>query len=461
MTALRWSKHQPPIRPSGVVVVWDGPGRGGRVIVDVRMRHGQHAGIDAASGLRSCATGRSDDGRFVLSADPPWAAVPYADPVMKDAARSLLAEPRAPDPPPVGWRDWLLVGALTSASVVEVFVRQDVVWPAVSLLVVPVLAAALLVRRVQPLAAVAAAFAAFALADLASVVAGVEWEGLNAIGFALLLPYALFRWGSGRQAVIGLAIILVPVLIDQVGASPASDLVGGVLIVSFAATLGASVRYQENARLRTAEQVRLRGREQLARELHDTVAHHVSAIAIQAQAGRTLATSRLESALDALDVIEEEAARTLDEMRTIVGALRQGEDPDLAPLPGVADLERLAILADDWPRIDIELSGDLHDLRPSVDTALYRLAQESITNARRHARNATWIRVAVTGDEDRVLLTVSDDGDGRPASAGSPGYGLTGMAERARLQGGTLEAGPDPDRGWTVRAVLPRNGMAR
>jgi signal transduction histidine kinase len=229
----------------------------------------------------------------------------------------------------------------------------------------------------------------------------------------------------------------------------------------FSAALGAAIRYQASSRLREMDQVKLREREQLARELHDTVAHHVSAIAIQAQAGRTLAAADPDAAVDALEVIEEEASRTLAEMRTMVGALRQGEEPDLAPQRGVADIERLARSAGDSPRVDVELWGDLDDLKPSVEAAIYRLAQESITNAVRHARHATRINVWVVGDDRCVRLTVSDDGDASSLSASaSSGYGIAGMTERAKLLGGTLEAGPSRDRGWTVDAVLPRNGTA-
>ncbi len=124
----------------------------------------------------------------------------------------------------------------------------------------------------------------------------------------------------------------------------------------------------------------------------------------------------------------------------------------------VADIERLAHNAGDWPRVDVELSGDLEDLRPSVEAAIYRIAQESITNAVRHARHATRIYVSVTGDDDCVQVTVHDDGDAGSTGRSSSGYGLVGMTERAKLLGGTLEAGPDPDRGWAVNAMLPRAG---
>ena len=232
--------------------------------------------------------------------------------------------------------------------------------------------------------------------------------------------------------------------------------VGGLFELVVAA-VGVAVRYQSKARARGMDQVKLLEREQLARELHDTVAHHVSAIAIRAQAGRVVASSDPAAALEALVVIEEEASRTLAEMRAMVGALRHGEEPDLAPQRGVADIERLTTVDGDRPHVDVELTGDLDGLRPSVDAALYRLAQESITNAVRHARRATRIQVTVSGDDDCVRLTVGDDGDaGSFDLRSASGFGLIGMAERAKLLGGTLEAGPNRNRGWTVHAVLPR-----
>jgi len=109
----------------------------------------------------------------------------------------------------------------------------------------------------------------------------------------------------------------------------------------------------------------------------------------------------------------------------------------------------------------VEITGAADDLPPPVGAAIYRLAQESVTNARRHARHATRIEVRVAVDDTSVHLRVSDDGDTaltRPA--GSPGFGLIGMIERADLLGGTCEAGPNPDRGWTVTAVLPRTGTS-
>jgi signal transduction histidine kinase len=208
----------------------------------------------------------------------------------------------------------------------------------------------------------------------------------------------------------------------------------------------------------TPSEVKLREREQLARELHDTVAHHVSAIAIQAQAGQAVAASRPAAALEALAIIEREASRTLTEMRTMVGALRAGDEAALAPQPVSSDIDRLAV-STTLPVI-VERSGDLADLNPLVDRALFRLAQESITNATRHARHATSVTVRLQGESDRVLLSVTDDGDARAFEPLHHGFGLVGMTERANLLGGTLHAGPDPRRGWSDHAVLPKSGAS-
>ena len=135
-------------------------------------------------------------------------------------------------------------------------------------------------------------------------------------------------------------------------------------------------------------------------------------------------------------------------------ALRRVQPTGLAPSPGLADLARLA---GGSPVVEVSLSGDLDDVPSTVGTAVYRLAQESVTNARRHARGATRIEVSVTAEEGQVRFRVSDDGEAGHVG-GPPGFGLVGMSERAGLLGGVCEAGPGPGRGWTVTAALPRTG---
>lgn len=385
--------------------------------------------------------------------------------MLRDAARSLWAEPRVPDAPGRVWRDWALVSALVPVVVLEGAFREDLVWRALSVAVALALLPTLLWRRTHPLQSVAAAFGLVAVVDAASLVLGADWRGLDATVFVILLVYALLRWGSGRDVVIGLAILSIPLLLSAFDAQmhsdgdeiPLSEVAQGALFLLLVAAVGASVRYADKARRRGMDQMRLLEREQLARELHDTVAHHVSAIAIRAQAGRVVASTEPGAAVEALAVIEQEASRTLAEMRAMVGALRQGEEPDLTPQRGVAQVEDLATSSGERPLVEVELSGDLDGLRPSVDAAVFRLAQESITNAVRHARHATRVQVAVRGEPDCVRMTVHDDGDPGPFDPRTAtGFGLVGMAERAKLLGGTLEAGPTRNRGWTVTAVLPR-----
>lgn len=377
---------------------------------------------------------------------------------MKGALYSLWMEPRTPDPPAHTWRDWALVGVLIPLALIEVALRSDVVWPPVATILCLVAIMSTLWRRSHPLSSVAVTFGAIIGVDIAVLITDAETVGLYTTAVVLVLPYALFRWGSGRDAVIGLVIMLLA-FIPDLARTTFVEAVAGLVILLAPMELGAAIRYRNRARAKEIDEVKMNEREQLARELHDTVAHHVSAIVIQAQAGRTLAASDPTAAVQALEVIEDAASRSLEEMRTMVGALRQNEPADLAPQLGVADIERLAADGVAAPKVAVQLTGRLDDLRPSVEAAIYRLAQESITNALRHARNATRIDVLVFGDRDSVRLTVHDDGRGASSGRGAAGFGLAGMTERASLLGGTLEAGPNRDRGWIVEATVPKAGV--
>lgn len=378
--------------------------------------------------------------------------------MVTDAIRSVLAEPPARNPTGPRPRDWALVAVLVGAALVEGAVRPDVAWRPVATAIAVALAFTLPWRRTHPLAAVAVAFGTVALLDVATIVASEDPTGLYSMAYLILLMYALLRWGSGRDVLVGVAILVVPVSLGiHIEWTGVGDAIGAVAFVLTCMTLGVAVRIQADVRARELERVKLLEREQLARELHDTVAHHVSAIAVQAQAGRTLAPDRPEAALRALEIIENAASETLADMRAMVRILRNGGEADLAPRRGMADIARLADRAGERPRIDVEVSADPEGLAPAVDTAVFRLAQESITNALRHARGATLVEVRVSDVGESVHLRVHDDGTNTHSGAAVPsGYGLVGMAERARLLGGTCVAGPDPAGGWTVTAVLPR-----
>ncbi len=379
-----------------------------------------------------------------------------------DALRSLWVEPRPANPPETGAGDWALVAAFVGWAVNEAVLRDGMA-PAPVLLIATLAAVAPLPwRRSHPLPAVLVAFGTLIVVDLFRMATGTQGALPSSVSATLVLTYALFRWGSGRDAVRGLLVILTWLAITFVAdVTTLTDTITGYAFFFFAAALGAAVRYRARIRIRDIEEAKAREREQLARELHDVVAHHVSGIAIQAQAGRAVAATHPERAVDALATIEDAATRALTELRAIVGVLRDARHSSLTPQPGMADIEQLATTGAAQPRVEVTLTGELTDLSPSVAAAIYRLAQESVTNSRRHARHATRVTVQVTGETDHVRLTVDDDG-----STGSPhrspdGYGLVGMRERVTLLGGTFAAGPIADRGWRVEANLPRAGVAR
>jgi len=371
---------------------------------------------------------------------------------------SVWGEPRSPGRPARGPRDWVLVGLVASATLIEGILRPEMADRWLSVVLTALLVPTLLWRRDHPLWMVVIAFTGCTLAE---IVVGSALDQ-NALAFVLLLPYALYRWGSGREAVFGTAVVVAKLLLSwPPGYVTTGEVLAGLLLLALVGALGTAVRYRATARARELDQVKLLERERLARDLHDTVAHHVSAMAIRAQAGLATMDIRPEAAAEALRVIEAEASRTLAEMRTIVRVLRTDPDggpvvgADHSPTPRIADLSRLAGATDrTGPAIEVSLEGDLDHVPAPVDAAVYRLAQESVTNARRHARHATLIRVRVAAEDRVVRLVVTDDGT--PHSPAAPGgFGLLGMVERATLLGGTCEAGPTPGRGWTVRAVLP------
>ena len=381
---------------------------------------------------------------------------------MRSALRSLWREPSAPDNPGTVWWDWWVVGALVVIALAEGILRDDVVWRPLAIVLALALVATLPWRRSHPLWVTAITFGAITVMNVVAMIRSDASFGLYTMAFILLIPYAVVRWGSGHQIVIGLGVILVGFVTGIVAdwSDPGEGIAAFVFAMS-PALIGAVVRYRSHARQRDQERLALAERELLARELHDTVAHHVSAIAIQSQVGQTLAAGDADAPLQALRIIEQEASRTLAEMRAMVGALRQGDDVELAPLPGMADIARLARGVGGTTPVRVDVTGDLDGVTPAVDAAVYRIVQESITNALRHARRPTTIDVVVEGRDRMVEVTVRDDGDVVAAGTVEAGFGLEGMRERATLLGGTFSAGPAPERGWRVSAVIPKDGRRR
>ncbi|WP_150248964.1 sensor histidine kinase [Nocardiopsis deserti] len=226
-----------------------------------------------------------------------------------------------------------------------------------------------------------------------------------------------------------------------------------LLLVTAGLAPGLYLRWREAQRRSHVEQARSQERLAIARDLHDVVAHEVTGIVVQAQALRHIADRDPGAVRTALPEIEAAGARALESMRGMVSRLREPGDVPLAP-DTAAGLARLATpAADGRPEVAVRCGGPVDSLPPTAGTAVLRIAQESVTNALRHARGATLVEVSVEAGPEEVAVRVGDDGQGAAGATGG-GFGLVGMAERVRLLGGAFSAGPR-DRGWEVAARLP------
>lgn len=376
---------------------------------------------------------------------------------MTSAIRRFLSEPRPESAPQRVWRDPVVVAGFMVALVVELSIRE-IPWRLLFFLVMVPLPVALLFRRTQPLLAIAAFIVPLSIFDVALAIGGHQLPDVFGLAFGLILIYAAFRWGSGKEAIWAAILLIGGALLDfVVGFATLGNTIAGFAILALTAETGVIIRRNKSIRDVMFLNARSREREQLARELHDTVAHHVSAIAVQAQAGRAVFRADPDMAERTFDAIEESASRALDEMRVVVGALR--DEAPLVPNRGIEHLEELAVGL--GARVSIERHGDSSAVNPMVSSALYRLVQESITNARRHSPDATEIRVSVTAGPSNVHMAVVNDGALVTQRSDYAGFGLVGMEERATLLGGTFNAGPLADGGWLTEADLPTGSSRR
>ncbi|WP_330456184.1 sensor histidine kinase [Streptomyces sp. NBC_00820] len=200
---------------------------------------------------------------------------------------------------------------------------------------------------------------------------------------------------------------------------------------------------------RRADEERLR----IARELHDVLAHSISVINVQASMGLALLDSDPEQARSALTTIRAASKEALGEVRQVLDTLRAPGAAPRAPAPG---LDRLGELVEQAAAagLTVEVLGEPPRLPPGADLAVFRIVQEALTNVVRHS-GSRHARVCFADAGGELLLRVDDDGPATGADAGGSGNGLAGMRERAAALGGTIEAGPRPDGGFRVVAVLP------
>ena len=239
-----------------------------------------------------------------------------------------------------------------------------------------------------------------------------------------------------------------------------------LFVVAGTTFLGALVREQRRLRTVEAQKVVVEERTRIARELHDVVAHHVSAIVIRAQAAERLAPGRPEVAVETLRWIADAGKEALTGMRHAVQVLREADGAravelgphgvELAPQPTLADLrgivERLAPVGLD---VEIALPDPLPVVDPQVELAAVRIAQEGVTNTLRHAEARRAV-VRVAEEAGHLVVAVDDDGrSGKAPALSASGHGLRGMAERAAACGGRLDIARSDLGGWSVRATLP------
>ncbi len=293
---------------------------------------------------------------------------------------------------------------------------------------------------------------------------------LAALAATFLLGSLLDR----RQALVGLGLALAAIVAiagnDPDGASSDFFFIPLVFVAAWLAGFGltrklehaqaAEQRARQLALVREAEarEAVAEERARIARELHDVVGHAVSVMTVQASGVRRLLNPDQEREREALEIVEQTGREALAEMRRLVGVLRRPEEaPALAPQPSLQHLDRLVRQAGDAGLpVEVQIEGRQGDLPAGVDLTAYRLVQEALTNAVKHA-NAKRAEVLVRYGEDVVELIVTDDGDGVPdEKAESGGHGLVGMRERVAVYGGELHAGPRPEGGYALHARLPR-----
>jgi signal transduction histidine kinase len=383
----------------------------------------------------------------------------------------------------------LLIAVLAIAGMLELVVGRDspgapatTLWfsvPAVAVLVLPLFA-----RRRFPFAAPAAYWL---MAAALTFVDGLLIPFIGSLGVVgLATAFLLGNLRDDKQAGIGLAIVLgcIVVVVSNIpGPESASDLIFIPLrfVVSWvagyalrerteqaeAAEMRATLAEREkeaaemrailaerekdaSARIAVAEE-----RARIARELHDIVAHAVSVMVLQVGAVRHKLPETLEEDREALNRVELAGRTALAEMRRLLGAMRRnGDGAELAPQPG---LDGLDTLIEDVGRaglpVRLHVDGDSFPLPRAIDLSAYRIVQEALTNALKHAR-ASNVDVTVRYRPDELELEVVDDGAG-PAKSDGLGHGLVGMRERVKIYGGEMSAGTAPTGGFVLNARLP------
>jgi signal transduction histidine kinase len=330
-------------------------------------------------------------------------------------------------------------------------------------LLLAVFSGSIMLRRSHPIVAVATGIAA-----------GVAYAGASyppALSPVVLL--SVYTAGVQLADTAGRRLVVVAFVVSAFGATlgPGATRASIPLVVAGAWFLGRSVRDRrlytealaknrelEAAQHELARQAVTEERLRIARELHDVVAHSMSVVAVHAGSGRMVAADDPPAAERALATIEDTTRSALHEMRRLLGVLRAGgsdEPAALAPAPGLDDVDALvADVVRSGVEVDLRVHGHPAGVPAGVDLSAYRVVQEALTNVLKHAGPAR-ATVDVRYSEGAVTVEVADDGLGAAAPTVAGGHGLVGMRERVTMHGGTLDAGPAPDKGFRVSARFP------
>jgi signal transduction histidine kinase len=405
-----------------------------------------------------------DDSRVVRAAEAAGARLEYLQGVNR---RRLWALARR------YWFDALVLAAL-GVGLAEVTLTQDdrrgprgPLW--FDLLTILAITLPLFARRRFPFGApvaVGIAIASSSFVDERVVPNGLITILVSIAGFVLL---GMVRDRSQALAGLAFGVGVTAVVAHNDPEGGAGNFVFTSIVFSVAWTIGFALsrkfREADEAKERAARAEREREerarlavsdeRARIARELHDVVGHSVSVMTVQASAARRRLRPHQEKEREALLVVEQTGREALAEMRRMVGVLRHPDAaPALAPQPSLEFLDKLVEHAREAGLpVELRIEGEPVQLPAGVDLTAYRLVQEGLTNALKHAR-AQSAEVVVRYNDGNVELTVSDDGRGGGGGDGG-GHGLVGMRERVSVYGGELEAGPRPEGGYRLRARLP------
>ena len=370
--------------------------------------------------------------------------------------------------------DAALAAVVLAVTLIEVSLNDDESLGrydrALSIALLVAMSVVIVFRRRHPVAVWIASGALIAIYGVASFPDPVLPYG------PLIAVYTVAAYTSWRTTMIA-GVVTAAVITGSMIIDPHDDLVDWLIAFlstttawlvgnnvrtyrAYTRELEAKAERLDRDRRAEAERAVADERLRLARELHDVAAHHVSVIALHAEAGQALLPNDPERADQSLAVIGEVARTTLTELRRVVGVLRDDRAAPLAPQPG---LEQLPILVDEVERagipVTLEVSGTPGSISRTLDTSAYRIVQEALTNVLRHAGPAT-AHVRICYEPDALAVEVVDDGVGAANGEGPAlpdgGHGLEGMRERAAMLGGTLTAAARPDRGFAVAARLPR-----